>query len=260
MASVHNVATTQQDAISSGQQRKQTATTQNVGQAERWVSAIGGGALLVYGIARLDWLGAGIGLFGSGLLYRGVTGHSFTYQAVNFNTAQQRSPTVMEIPGKKGFRVQRALTINRSPEELYEFWSDVEKTPLYTPGISSVTKTGERTSHWVAQGPFGRSVEWNGELLEDLPAKGIAWHVHGKPTTANAGRVHFEADAGGRGTVTTLTLDYFPSEGPFWTNFGRLSSKATEMQALETLRRFKELMEAGEIPTTQGQPTGKGRK
>jgi uncharacterized membrane protein len=199
MASVHNVTATQQDAISSGQQRKQTATTQNVGQAERWVSAIGGGALLVYGIARLDWLGAGIGLFGSGLLYRGVTGHSFTYQAVNFNTAQQRSPTVTEIPDKKGFRVQRALTINRLPEELYEFWSDVEKTPMYTPGISSVTKTGGRTSHWVAQGPFGRSVEWNGELLEDLPAKGIAWHVHGKPTTANAGRVHFEADPGRRG-------------------------------------------------------------
>ena len=84
MASVHNMATTQQDAISSGQHRTQTATTQNVGQAERWISAIGGGVLLVYGIARLDWLGTGIGLFGSGLLYRGVTGHSFTYQAVKF--------------------------------------------------------------------------------------------------------------------------------------------------------------------------------
>jgi uncharacterized membrane protein len=153
MASVHNVATTQQNTTSFGQQRTQSAATQNVGQAERWLSAIGGGALLVYGIARLDWLGAGIGLVGSGLLYRGVTGHSFAYQALNYNTAQERSPTVMDIPGKKGFRVQRSLTINRSPEELYAFWSDVEKTPLYTPGVTSVTKTGERTSHWVAEGP-----------------------------------------------------------------------------------------------------------
>lgn len=259
MSSVHNVTATQQSSAS-GQQEAQTATTQNVGQAERWVSAIGGGALLVYGIARLDWAGAGVALLGGGLLYRGVTGHSFAYQALNFNTAQQRNPTVMEIPGKKGFRVQRALTINRSPEELYEFWYDVEKTPLYTPGVESVTKTGERTSHWVAQGPFGRSAEWNGEILEDLPGKGIAWHTHGKPTSANAGRVHFEADPGGRGTIATLTLDYFQPDAPFWSNFGRLSSKAAEMQALETLRRFKELMEAGEIPTIKGQPTGKGRK
>ena len=259
MVSTHTNMT-QRGIIAPIQSRAQTATTQNVGQGERWVSAIGGGALLAYGIMRLDWPGAGVALLGSGLLYRGITGHSFAYQAFTFSTAEQRSPTVMDIPGRKGFRVQRSLTIERSPEDLYQFWHDVEKTPLYTPDIISVTKTGERTSRWAAQGLFGRTVKWNAELLEDVPDEEIAWHVHGKPLGANAGRVHFEAAPNGRGTVTTLMLDYFQWGGPLWNNFGRLSSKVAEMQTLETLRRFKELMEAGEVATVKGQPTGKGRK
>ncbi len=240
---------------------KQTLSSENVGMIERWVSAIGGGALLAYGIARFDWPGAVFGLFGGGLLYRGVTGHSFAYQGLNINTAQRRrGETVTEIPGKKGFRVQRSLTIQRSPEELYEFWYDIEKAPLYMQNIDTVTKTGERTSHWAAQTASGHTVEWNAELLEDLPGRGIAWHVHGNPTTANAGKIHFEATPDGHGSIVTLTLDYYSPQGPFWSNLSKRFSMIDDHETLETLRCFKEVMEAGEVATVKGQPTGKGRK
>ena len=173
---------------------EQTVSSENVGMVERWASAIGGGALLAYGIARFDWPGAGLGLLGGSLLYRGVTGHSFVYQGLNINTAQRRQgETVTDLPGKKGVRVQRSLTIKRAPEELYAFWSDVEKTPSYMQNIESVTRTGERSSHWIAKDSSGHSVEWNSDLLEDLPGRGIAWHTHGNPITANAGKVQFEA-------------------------------------------------------------------
>ena len=240
---------------------EQTVGSENVGTVERWVSAIGGGALLVYGIARFDWAGAGLGLLGGGLLYRGVMGHSFTYQALNINTAQRRlGETVAQIPDNKGFRVQRSLTIKRPPEELYEFWHDVEKTPLYMQNIASVTKTGERSSHWIAKKSSRRRVEWDTELLEDLPGKGVAWHTHGKSITADAGKIQFEAAPDGRGSIVTLTLDYYTPQGPFWKNPGKRFSVVDDHETLETLRCFKEVIEAGEISTTKGQPTGKGRK
>ncbi len=240
---------------------EQTVASENVGMVERWVSAIGGGALLVYGIARFDRAGAVLGLLGGSLLYRGVMGHSFAYQAFNINTAQRRQgETVTDIPDKKGFRVQRSLTIKRPPEELYEFWFNIENTPLYMQNIESVTKTGERSSHWVAKNSSGQGIEWDAELLEDLPGKGVAWHTHGNPITANAGKVQFEAAPDGRGSIVTLTLDYYSPEGPFWSNLGKRFSVIDDHETLETLRSFKEVMEAGEIPTIKGQPTGKGRK
>lgn len=240
---------------------EQTLSSENVGMIERWVSAISGGALLAYGIARLDWPGAALGVLGGGLLYRAVTGHSFAYQGLNINTAQRRrGETVTEIPDDKGYRVQRSLTINRTPEELYDFWYDVEKTPLYMQNIESVTKTGERSSHWIARHASGHTVEWDAELLEDLPGRGIAWHTHGDPITANAGKIQFEAAPDGRGSIVTLTLDYYSPQGPFWSKLGKRFSIVDDHETLETLRRFKEVMEAGEVATVKGQPTGKGRK
>ncbi|MBV9713324.1 MAG: DUF2892 domain-containing protein, partial [Ktedonobacteraceae bacterium] len=219
---------------------EQTVSSENVGMAERWISAIGGGALLVYGVARFDWLGAGLGVLGGGLLYRGVTGHSFAYQGFNINTAQRRrGETVTELSDQKGFRVQRSLTINRTPEELYEIWYDVKKTPLYMQNIESVTKTGERSSHWVAQNSSGKSIEWDREILEDAPGKGIKWRTRGNPMTANAGNVQFEAAPDGRGSIVTLILDYYTPEGPFWNNLGKRFGIVDDHETLETLRCFK---------------------
>ncbi len=235
-------------------------TRVNVSPVERWISGIGGGALAVYGIARQDWGGAGLALLGATLIYRGASGHSMIYQSLNANQPQEQqlSTNISTIPGGKGIKVHRTVTVNRPAAELYSFWHDVEKTPLYTPLVESVTRTGERTSHWVAKSPTGKSVEWNSELLEDQPDTLISWHVHGETLTGNAGKVSFKAAPGNRGTEVTLELDYY--QNPALVAVGKIAGKAAEVQVMETLRRFKELMEAHEVPTIEGQPTGQGRK
>ncbi len=235
-------------------------TQVNVGPTERWISGISGGALAIYGIARQDWGGAGLALLGAALIYRGTSGHSFIYQGLNVNQPQEQqlSTNISTIPGGKGIKVRRTVTINRPVAELYAFWHDVEKTPLYTPLVESVTQTGERTSHWVAKSLTGQSVEWNSELLEDRPDTLISWHVHGETLTGNAGKVSFKPAPSNRGTEVTLELDYYQS--PALVAVGKITGKAAEVQVMETLRRFKEIMEAHEVPTIEGQPTGKGRK
>jgi uncharacterized membrane protein len=255
MATTQSMTKSGQNIYSSASQENPWTKT-NVGQAERWISGLAGGALAMYGVARKDWLGVGLALVGGGLLLRGVTGHCYTYQALNVNTAQRTSSTVESIPGKKGIRVHRSMSVDRSPEDLYNFWHDVEKAPLYMQNIESVTSTGDRTSHWIARGPLGRKIEWDSELLQDISGRVIAWHAHGKPATANAGKVSFEPAPTGRGTVVTLELDFLQFGGPLGINIGHLFASVPEHEALETLRRFKEIMEAGEIPSIEGQPKG----
>ncbi|GAC1377405.1 MAG: hypothetical protein NVS2B12_38450 [Ktedonobacteraceae bacterium] len=229
----------------------------NVGPVERWISGIGGGALSIYGIARQDWTGRGLAVLGAALVLRGASGHSIIYQRMQLNRPQEQqlSTNVATIPGGRGIKVRRTVTINRHVADLYAFWHDVEKTPLYTPLVESVTRTGERTSHWVAKSLTGQMLEWNSELLEDRPDSLIAWHVHGKTLTGEAGKVSFKPAPAGRGTEVTLELDYY--QNPALVTIGTITGKAAEIQVMETLRRFKNLMEAQEVPTTKDQPSGR---
>jgi len=128
------------------------------------------------------------------------------------------------------------------------------------PFIETVTKTGERTSHWTAASPTGKTIEWHADIVQEQAGHSISWHAHGSPITANAGKVSFEPATGERGTVVTLELDYLQFSGSLVGSLGRIMAHIPEREALETLRRFKELMEAGEVASIQGQPTGEGRK
>ncbi len=248
--------------------RPSTDTFINVGQPERWISAVGGGTLVAYGLARRNWFGLTLAALGGSLLYRGISGHSVLYQALKRNTASPKkhaeeypwAGNVTPLPDGKGIRVQRTLTINRNAEELYALWRDVEKAPLYMEHIKSVTSTGPRTSHWVAEEPGGKTIEWNSEVLQDEPGRLIAWHAHGQPATSNAGNVRFTPAPAGRGTQVTLEMDYFQFDNPLGRTMGKVLGRLPENEALETLRHFKALVEASEIPTIEGQPTGKGRK
>jgi uncharacterized membrane protein len=230
----------------------------NVGNTERSLSAIGGAILAVYGLARGGRIHPGLALLAIEALYRGLTGHSFLYQALGINMAKS-DPTISDVPGKKGIRVRRAMTINRSAEDLFNFWSNVEKAPMYMSLIESVSKTGERTSIWTAKSPLGNTVEWDSEVTQVNPPSLIAWQVKGTTMTASAGRVMFEPASNGRGTVVTLEMDFLNGVSQAGKRFGKLSTMLPEALTRETLRHFKELMEAGEVPTLSGQPVGAGQ-
>jgi uncharacterized membrane protein len=232
----------------------------NVGEIERWASAIGGGALAVYGITRLvqgNWLGAVLGLVGGGLVYRGATGHCDLYQSLGINTAEGSQNPNVSVPAGRGIKVEKSVTVNRSPEELYRFWRNFENLPRFMDHLESVRVEGEGRSHWVAKAPAHTTVEWDAEIYNEKENELIAWRSLEGADVDNAGSVRFEAAPEGRGTVVRVSLKYDPPGGVIGSTFAKLFGEEPSQQIEEDLRRFKQVMETGETPTTEGQTSGR---
>lgn len=171
-------------------------------------------------------------------------------------TQRRRSTASAPLAGLPGpQRVQKSITINRPADECYRFWRNVESFPSFMDNIESVKALDERRSHWVAKGPAGRKVEWDAEITDDQPGRLLAWRSL-KGTFDNAGRVRFADAPGGRGTVLQVQMDYTPPAGRAGALVAKLFGADPAHQVEADLRRFKQLMETGEIATTRGQAHG----
>jgi uncharacterized membrane protein len=222
----------------------------NVGKVERWGSILAGAALAAYGLKHRSLGGAAMALVGGGLVYRGMTGYCQLYQALGLNTAEDKGSA-------QAIEVKKAITINKSPEELYRFWRDFENLPRFMPHINSVQSMGHGRVHWVARAPLGRTAEWDTEITEERDNELIAWRsLQGAPIPHH-GSVRFRAAPGGRGTEVRVTLAYTPPLGKLGAAVAKLFGEAPDQQLDEALHRLKSLMETGDIPTIEGQPSGR---
>jgi uncharacterized membrane protein len=230
--------------------------TTNVGRNERIASIIGGGSLLAYGLTRKSWEGWVLAALGSGLVYRGATGHCDVYQAFGVHTASRRGRNV-SIPYELGIRVDSSVTINRGRAELYRFWRNLENLPKFMRFLSSVQEIDNRHSHWVAKGPAGVQLQWDAEIINDIENELIGWRSLPEADVANAGSVQFK-DAPDGGTLVKVELQYEPPAGTVGAFVAKMVGSDPERLVAEDLRQFKTLMETGEIPTTKGEPGRKG--
>jgi len=210
-------------------------TNVNVAPVERGISAAVGGALALVGIGlnvlprKVNPLGIALSLVGAELIYRGASGHCYVYQGLNINTNAEQGSSVRR-------RFEKAMTINRSEEDMYHFWKDFDTVNA----ISSPTEPQTQADY-----PAERAKE-----LE-------AWQALKQSVTENNGTISFEHAPNGRGTVVRVRIEYAPQAGKLGHTINMLRGQSPEQQITENLRHFKEMMEAGEIPTTEGQPTGK---
>ena len=233
---------------------------QNVAEVERWASALSGAALTVLGIRqglreRSTIGGAMLAAAGSTLIYRGATGHCPVYAAAGINTAD--SDTRAALSGARGVNVEEAVTINRSPVELYAFWRDFSRLPAFMKNLVSVEEIDACRSHWTAKAPAGRTVEWDAEIINEIPCELIAWRTLDGSDVVSAGSVRFKALPGGRGTEVRVRMQYEPPAGKLGSAVAWLFGQEPSQTIREDLRRFKQIMEASEVPTTEGQPRGR---
>jgi len=222
-------------------------TTDQSGDLERWASLLGGGAMILAGLRDRSLKGVLTALAGSGLLYQGVQGKSTLKQ-------------IQDAAGlENSIRAEKTVIINRSAEELYTFWRNFENFPHFMKHVKSVTVTDEHRSHWVASAPMGAEVEWDAEIITDEPNRLIAWTALPGADVENSGFVRFQPSTGNRGTEVKVVMEYSPPGGSVTAAIARLFGEEPEQQLGDELNRFKQLMEAGEIATTEGQPTGDNR-
>ena len=155
-------------------------------------------------------------------------------------------PNISSLAGD-GLRLERTMTILRSPAELYLEWRDLTHWPELVPMLESVTLHDDRRSHWVARGPANIRMEWDAELTADERGQLIAWRSVETSDVCNAGSVHFETAPGGRGTEVRVVLTCTPPAGRLGAAMATMFGKSADRQVREGLRRFKQRMETFEI-------------
>jgi uncharacterized membrane protein len=224
----------------------------NVGDTERIVSAIAGCAAIgggIYMVARhRPVASAMMGLGGTLLLRRAITGHCNLYDALNINTAQ--AGEAGDTSG--GVYVEERVTINRPPDELYRFWRNLGNLPQIMRHLSHVEVLGESTSRWVARGPAGFEVEWEATITRDIPGELIVWETSESASVPNQGSVRFRKASGDRGTIVEVMLQYRPPAGVLGTTVARLFGREPAQEIREDLRQFKVAMEGGNAAVSPG--------
>ena len=239
----------------------QANATHNVAQPERIASVTLGAALVTYGLRRRDSVGVAVAFIGGVFLQRGTTGNCPVYAVMGVSTGDSeavldspRSRTLRSraatVNAREAIKVERSVTINAPRHALYAFWRDFTNLPRFMEHLESVRIDTALRSHWTAKAPAGTSVEWDAEIVNDIPDSIIAWKTVGHPDVANAGAVNFSDAPGGRGTVVKVTIDYEPPGGVVGNLVARLFGEDPDRQVREDLRKFKQLMETGDVTTS----------
>ena len=251
--------------------RHSRAERTNVNDIERVLSVAAGGALAAYALKKRDVSALLVGLLGGALVERGVTGHCHVYGALGMSTAEdeadgegrpvQQHGANAVLDASTAQRVERTVTINRTPSELYAFWRDFTNLPRIMKHLEAVEVLDQTRSRWTAKAPAGSTVTWEAEVYNEVPNELIAWRSLHDADVPNAGSVHFKALPHDRGTEVRVLLEYQPPAGRLGGLIAKLFHEEPDAQVREDLRRFKQLMEAGELAVSEipGQgPRAKG--
>lgn len=216
-------------------------------EIEHWRSLIMNGPLILHGL-------------GEGHLRRIL----LTMQEDNFIPASPISEkslqdTIVEATGlNQRLRVEKTVTIqNKSAEQLYNFWHNFENLPTFMQHLKSVNPISPTRSHWIAKGPLGTTIEWDAQIVTDLKDTFISWISVEGSEIDNCGFVRFKSAPEERGTEVKVVLEYNPPGGALSATIAKLFGEEPEQQISGDLRRFKMLMEAGEIATIEGQSCGR---
>ena len=160
--------------------------------------------------------------------------------------AAEEKNTLSEAQGST--LIGRAVTINRPAAELFAYWRDFSNLANFMENVERIDILDERRSHWVVKAPGGKTVEWNAVVTEEAADRYIAWTSEEGADVPNSGRIEFR-DAGARGTVVNVTMLYDPPGGFVGKIIAKMFQREPAIQARRDLRRFKQLMETGEIAT-----------
>jgi uncharacterized membrane protein len=192
----------------------------------------------------------------------GVTGAVVGITVVDVLTAVQATRAEADgaatgMTGRRPLELTAATTISKPSREVYDFWRRLENLPTFMAHLEEVTATGERASHWKATAPFGRTVQWDAEITEDVPGERISWRSTGRAAVPNGGTVTFVPAPDGLSTEVHVSLAYQIPGGAVGKVVARYFGEEPHQQVDDDLRRLKQVLETGEVVRSEGAPWGK---
>ncbi|HEX8425284.1 SRPBCC family protein [Hymenobacter sp.] len=224
----------------------------NVGFAERLLSAAAGGVLLYLGMRRGTKPAATVGysVVGGSLVFRGASGYCPLNETLGRNSvAKQLDP----------IEITETFTIYRPVQEVYAFWRQLENLPRFMQHLERVEQIDERHSHWEARVPGGLgTVAWDAIILTEYPNRLLVYQSLPGSAVDHAGRVTFREAPGDKGTEIQSVISYRAPVGALGQGVAKLFNPAFKQLVRSDMRRFKQIMETGEISTIEGQPSGRG--
>ena len=177
--------------------------------------------------------------------------------AVDVMTGTRLAREARKNGGERHSRpVRAAVTINKPREEVYRYWRDFERLPTFMTHLQSVVQADAQHSRWAARTPFGNVVEWNAETVVDEPNERIVWRSVEGSEVENAGSVRFADAPGGQGTEVHVELVFTPPVGPAAATLTKLFGEHPRQQLRDDLRRFKQVLETGEVVVSDASPAG----
>jgi uncharacterized membrane protein len=215
----------------------------NVGEPERWISVVAGSAIAAYGLKMRSFPGLVLAGVGGALVWRGASGHCMVYESMGLSTAEEDGNNVSVAYGR-GVGIEESVTIDASPDRVYTFWRNFQNLPRFMNNLESVEVRDGKRSHWVARGPAGTKVEWEAEIINELPNELIGWRSVDGSQIDNAGSVHF-GPRGDGGTDVRVILRYDPPAGVLGAAISKMLGEDPAVQVREDLQRLKELLEIG---------------
>lgn len=217
----------------------------NISATGRLVSTVAGAALAIAGYQRSN---KRLGALGIGLVARGASGWCPVTAAFDPRAQNDSELTKRHLGGSRGVIVENSITIYRPVSEVYSYWRNLENLPRFMEHLEEVRVFDRFHSHWVARGLLGIHVEWDAEIINDIPPTLLSWKSVGHPDVVSAGSVRFRP-AGEHATEIRVKLQYDPPAGKLGATVAWLLGEDPEHQVAEDLRRFKQLLESGEVPT-----------
>jgi uncharacterized membrane protein len=159
--------------------------------------------------------------------------------------------------GRPGpLELHASATVNKSPEEVYAFWRDLANLPTFMLHLRAVSEDADGRTHWVAEAPVRRKVQWDAEITGDEPGRRISWKSLPDADVDTSGTVHFAPAPGDRGTEVRVVMHYDIPGGRVGRVLAKVFGEEPEQQVRDDLRRFKQVMETGDVVRSDGLPHG----
>lgn len=207
------------------------------------LSAAAGAVLL--GVRRQPLAAACLGAAATAITYRAL---SRRWPAAEPRTNANRY-TRDALAGTRGIHLRESIRLERPVEEVFQFWRQLENLPRFMRHLEQVTETAAGMSHWVARGPAGIRVEWDAEIINEVPNRLIGWRSVPGSDLASAGSVQFAKARNGQSTQITVHMQYAPPAGKAGAFLATIFGQSPAATVREDLRRFKQFLEAGEYAT-----------
>jgi uncharacterized membrane protein len=154
-------------------------------------------------------------------------------------------------------RICKSFHIQRSPEACYRFWRNFENFPKFMSDVDSVQVIDATRTHWRMRATRGEPVEWTVELFSDIPSQQLGWRTIADSPLEHSGVVKFLPAYGHTSTRLDIDIIYKIPIGQPMDLLSLLFTDEPARRWEDDLRRFKQLIETGEIATTLGQSSGR---